>query len=101
MVLHALSRIGSSYTTNGLRDMLDTEDTSQKPRIANYSLRLPPEAVGLEFFLGYNPATGLPLIGDTISHKESGRKFRVASREWQSDPNKTTIVVLILEEVKS
>lgn len=76
-----------------------TEQKPERPRVDNCVLKVPPSADGLEFNIGYNPATGLPLLGDLILHKETGRKFRIAERIWLADPNRDANLQLVLEEV--
>lgn len=76
-----------------------SDSTSEKRQIQNCTLRVPDSAIDLVFTVGHNLVTGLPLTGDTIHHKATGRKFKVTERIWPADEDRTSNVVLVLEEL--
>lgn len=77
------------------------EENVNEKRPDNFIWRIQKSAMDLKFHLSYNPATGLPLVGDTIKHQGSGRRFRITEREWQSGPDKREIIAITLEEIVS
>lgn len=95
LVLHALSRIGSSYTTNELGDEMQNKsaDDVKLMYIFNDSEAL--NAAKRAPLLAHFSKTGIPQLGDFVQIDGGEVEMKVVKRVWKTTPSDTTLFIHI------
>lgn len=72
------------------------EDSTQLPDLC---LRLKGGGDPISLQIRYNMLIGSPIVGDTINDLETGRRFEVIGREWQSGTTAKCRLAVYLREI--